>query len=211
MTPIVVSLADLTGRAVEPWAEAGFECYCVDIQHSIRRERREGNINYVWGDVRSWCPPEGTRPVFLCAFTPCTHVANSGARDFKTKGIPMLCDALDLFNHAVKSARWAGCPWYAENPSGVITTHYRGPDYTFDPCDYAGYLPDPEEEAYTKETWIWAGGGFVMPEPKPVAPSLGSMMHRLPPSDDRADLRSATPKGWARAVFQANCPAGVLT
>lgn len=29
---------------------------------------------------------------------------------------------------------------------------------------------------------------------------------RLPPSDDRADLRSKTPQGFARAVFQANAP-----
>jgi len=29
-------------------------------------------------------------------------------------------------------------------------------------------------------------------------------MHRLPPSEDRADLSSATPLGFAYAVFAAN-------
>jgi len=57
---IVVSLCDLTGNFVRPWAEAGFDCYCVDIQHSIRRDRIEqfgaGRIHYVWGDIRTWTP-----------------------------------------------------------------------------------------------------------------------------------------------------------
>ena len=43
-----------------------------------------------------------------------------------------------------------------------------------------------------------------MPDRKPGEPTLGSLMHRLPPSDDRADLRSATPLGFAYAVFHAN-------
>lgn len=59
--PAVVSLADLTGNMVRPWAEAGCECWCVDVQHSIRKDRMEevgaGLIHYVWGDMRSWSPP----------------------------------------------------------------------------------------------------------------------------------------------------------
>jgi len=43
-----------------------------------------------------------------------------------------------------------------------------------------------------------------MPDRKPGEPTLGSLMHRLPPSDDRADIRSATPLGFAYAVFHAN-------
>jgi hypothetical protein len=207
--PIVVSLCDRTGRAVEPWAEAGFECWCVDIRHSIRKPRQEGSVWYVWGDVRSWTPPEGREVAFVFAFPPCTHLAVSGARDFRTKGPRMLTDALDIFNACLHAGAWSGAAYCVENPVGVLSSHLRQPDHSFDPCDYAGYLEDPDSEAYTKQTQLWAGGGFVMPEPKPVAPSLGSMMHRLPPSEDREDVRSATPRGFARAVFLANCPAGV--
>lgn len=86
MTPAVISLCDLTGNAVKPWAEAGYDCFCVDIQHSIRCDRvvqvGAGRIHYVWGDVRSWTPPRGFRPVFGMSFTECTHVAGSGARDW---------------------------------------------------------------------------------------------------------------------------------
>lgn len=43
-----------------------------------------------------------------------------------------------------------------------------------------------------------------MPEPKPVEPVLGSLMHKLPPSEDRGNIRSVTPEGFAQAVFEAN-------
>lgn len=46
-----------------------------------------------------------------------------------------------------------------------------------------------------------------MPEPRRIEPALGSKMHLMPPSDDRANLRSATPIGFARAIFTANAPA----
>ena len=35
MKQTVVSLYDFTGEAVKPWAVAGFDCVCFDIQHSI--------------------------------------------------------------------------------------------------------------------------------------------------------------------------------
>ena len=43
-----------------------------------------------------------------------------------------------------------------------------------------------------------------MPEKHRVEPTEGSKMHLLPPSEDRANLRSATPMGFAQAVFEAN-------
>lgn len=68
MIPCAIFLCDKTGIAARPWADAGIECWCVDIDHSIRRDRREGNINFVWGDVRSWRPPTGRKimPVEQC-------------------------------------------------------------------------------------------------------------------------------------------------
>jgi hypothetical protein len=89
----VIFLCDLTGNAARPWAEAGYDCYCVDIQHSIRKDRVEavgaGRLHFVWGDVRSWVPPRGVRPCFGVSFTPCTDVAGSGARDWpKKRGFP---------------------------------------------------------------------------------------------------------------------------
>lgn len=120
----------------------------------------------------------------------------SGARWFKDKGLRSLIDALSLVERCREIAEWSGAPWFLENPVSTISSYWRKPDYTFDPCDYG----DP----YTKRTCLWTGGGFVMPPKDRVEPTEGSKMHLLPPSHERANLRSATPMGFARAVFEAN-------
>ena len=97
-----------------------------------------------------------------------------------------------------------------ENPVGTLSPYWRKPDHLFDPHEFAQLADDPDVEAYTKRTCLWTGGGFVMPERSPLAPMLGSAMWLLPPSADRADLRSVTPTGFARAVFLANAPVGAV-
>ena len=194
---IVVSYCDKTGNIVRPWAEAGFDCVCYDIQHSIRGDRVErvggGTITYRWGDVRSLSP---TRAAFAFAAPPCTDLAVSGARDFAKKGLRRFIDALELVEACRLLCEFAGCPYAIENPASRLSTAWRKPDYTFHPADYG----DP----YTKLTCLWTGGGFVMPPKSPVAATEGSKMHLMPPGPDRANERSATPMGFARAVFQAN-------
>ena len=198
---IVLSLCDLTGNMVRPWAEAGWDCVCVDVQHSIRAERTEGRIRFVWGDVRSWTPSE--RPAIIFAFPPCTDLAVSGARDFEAKRGYRLSDALELFDACQLAGAYSGAPYMIENPVGRLSSHRRKPDHTFNPCDFGGY-EGGELDAYTKRTCLWTGGGFVMPEPRRIEPSEGSRMHLMAPSAERAGMRSATPSGFARAVFEAN-------
>lgn len=209
MTPAAIFLCDLSGVAAQPWAAAGIECYCVDIEHSIRRDRVEGLIHYVWGDVRTWRPPPGVRPIFVGAFPPCTQVAISGARDFEKKGGMMLRDALETFEAARQVVARSGAPGFVENPTSYLSSisHIGEPSFRFHPNEYAGYLPEPEVEAYTKLTGLWTFNGYRIPPRRRVAPLLGSKMHRLPPTDDRADQRSKTPLGFSIANFEANCPA----
>ena len=202
--PIVLSLFDLTTTLVQPWAEAGHLCYCVDLQHPPG-ETRTGNIIRVGTDVREWLPPYA--PVAFAAFCPpCTDTAISGRAHFRRKGLPAVIRALQLFDWSARLAAWCSCPYFIENPVSTVSTYWRPPDFRFDPCDYAGYLPPDRQlaEAYTKRTCLWTGGGFVLPEHKAVVPFLGSKMHNLPDSKNRANLRSATPAGFARAVFEAN-------
>lgn len=198
---IVISLFDFTGNMVLPWADAGYLCYCIDLQHPAGETRR-GNIVRVGADVNKWLPPFA-RVKILFAFPPCTHLAVSGARWFKHKGLGSLIEALELFDRSIRLAEWTKAPYMLENPVSVVSTHWRKPDHIFDPCDYGGYL-SPPSDAYTKRTCLWTGNGFVMPKAKWVRPREGSRMHRLPPTSERANLRSATPKGFAQAVFEAN-------
>jgi len=205
--PIAVFLCDYTGIMARPWAAAGIECYCVDIQHSIRNDRVDGNTRFVWGDVRTWRPPEGREICFVAAFPFCTHDAVSGARDFEKKGGMMLRDSLEVFEACRLAGAWSGAPYCLEHPVTMLTSipHIGKPDHYFNPNEYGGY-PGGEGDAYTKKTCLWTGNGFVMPEPRPIPATEGSRMHGLPPSEERANLRSATPAGFARAVFEANNP-----
>lgn len=216
MKPAVISLCDLTGNAVKPWAEAGFDCFCVDIQHSIRRDRivqvGAGRIHYVWGDVRSWTPPRGYRPVFGMSFTECTHVAGSGARDWSKKRGFMLRDALEQFESARQAFEWAGVTYVQENSIGKFASieHIGKPSHYFHPWQYAGWC---EDDNYTKNTALWSSDDFVMPAQRP-APWLGKpddRIHKAPPGDDRANFRSASPMGFWTAVFHANRPSGAQT
>lgn len=206
-----VFLCDYTGHMAEPWAEAGYECFCVDVQHKIRVPRREGRINFVWGDVRSWRPPEGLDIRFGASFTPCTDVAGSGSRDWPTKGGFLLRDALEMFESARQALAWSGAPYMQENSVGFLSSvpHIGKPDYYFHPWQYAGLCHD---DNYTKNTCVWAGNGFIMPDPC-LAPELGppdDRIHKAPPTADRANIRSATPRGFARAVFNANSTVSIF-
>lgn len=203
MKGLVLSLFDHSTVMLQPWAKAGYLCYAVDIQHEPGYHL-DGNIIRVGADISYWYPPRGEF-VFACAFPPCTHLSGSGARWWKKKGLPILGPALDLFTRSKLILESLDCPYFIENPYNTLSTHYRKPDYKFNPCDYGGYL-DPPSDAYTKIAHLWTGGGFVMPTKKPVEPTEGSKMHKLSPSTDRADKRSITPEGFARAVFEANAP-----
>ena len=198
---IALFLFDYTAAAAKPWADAGYTCYCVDIQHSPG-ESRDGNIIRVGADMHIWMPPRGDI-AFVAAFPPCTHLAVSGARWFKGKGLRALADSISLFAKAADICEWSGAPYFIENPVSTISSYWRKPDFAFDSCDYAGY-EGGHDDLYTKKTCLWTGGGFVMPEPKRLDPSDGSRMHLIPPGPDRQNLRSATPAGFAQAVFEAN-------
>lgn len=195
MKPIVLSLCDYTGNMLKPWAESGgYRCIAVDIQHDEVVVTING-IEYVNADVRHYLPPIGNYAMCF-AFPPCTHLAASGARWFKQKGLSKLAEAVEIVEACSKIAEWTQAPWMIENPVSTLSTYWRKPDFTFNPCDYG----DP----YTKRTCLWTGNGFVMPPKQPVEPIQGSRMHRVPPSGERANIRSATPMGFAYAVHKSN-------
>lgn len=191
---VVLSLFDYSTVMVEPWAEAGYLCYCVDIRHPAG-ETRKGNIIRVGTDILEYLPPL-VRYEAVFAFPPCTHVAVSGARWFRGKGLGKLADSIRLFHRTAEICEWSGAPYLIENPVSTVSTYWRKPDHMFDPCDYG----DP----WTKRTCLWSGGGFVMPAKRRVSASEGSKMHRIARGPERATIRSETPKGFAKAVFRVN-------
>jgi len=232
---IVLSLYDYTGVAVVPWAKAGYTCYCYDIQHDntrIDNYESGGSIHYLNADLHDyheinnlWHEFDDVDDdvVFAMAFPVCTDMAVSGAAWFKAKA---LIDPL-FQRKAVGYAMWCDelftdieVPYYIENPVSVLSTLWRKPDYRFHPYEYGGYIKKGEEchpiypeyiapnDAYSKHTCLWTGGGFAMPAKDPVAcESYGSStQHRKlgGKSMKTKNIRSATPRGFAEAVYQAN-------
>lgn len=186
----ILSLCDYTGNWVKNYKKAGYQVIQYDTalspDHDVRLLEFDPKLK-VHGIVAQF---------------PCTHFAGSGARWWKAKGTAALLEALsiaDACSRAVliyrKTLNW----WVFENPVGRLKRFYGPPLMTFQPCEYGGYV---NGDAYTKRTCLW--GEFNIPVKKPVPPVEGSKMHLLPPSEDRAMLRSVTPLGFARAFFEAN-------
>lgn len=209
-----IFLFDVTGIMAEPWLDAGYDCWIVDNQHPVSydtggitavRSEGRGTLFKVHYDLRRpWlCPVDRNEIAFVFAFPPCDHVAVSGSRWFAGKGLRALALSCEMFATAAEFCDWAGAPYGIENPVTTMSTYWRKPDHTFSPHQFTGYS---EDDNYTKKTCLWVGHGFVMPEPM-QADGLSEpddRIHKCPPGPDRANIRSATPLGFARAVFQAN-------
>jgi len=163
-----------------------------------------------------------TPVVFGMAYCVCTNMAVSGASHFASKakkdpdfqrkavGYVKLCAM--LFENL-------NVPYFIENPVSVLATQWRKPDYYFHPYEYGGYISYAEAEhprwpeyiapfdAYTKKTCLWTGGDFVMPTKVAVDKPDGYSNQHLKlggKSQRTKDIRSATPRGFAIAIHDAN-------
>lgn len=211
---VVISLCDLTGHFVAPWVAAGYDAILVDPQHGVDSvevhasgatiTRLAATVDQSFGRLGEVL--RSGRVAFVAGFPPCTDMAVSGSRWFEEK---RKADA----NYRAKAAivaeqcrtlgELSGAPYFVENPVSVLSSIFGKPQHKFDPHDYTAFEP---ADNYTKKTCLWTGGGFVMP-PRNADKSLGApddRIHKAPPGPERMNFRSATPMGFAKAVFAAN-------
>lgn len=187
MNRVILDLCGGTGSWSEPYREAGYDVRIIDPQEWLDGYGGTGDVRLM---EKLKEPVHG-----ILAAPPCTHLASSGSRWWADKGTEPLIEALSIADACVRIVMFHRPKWWAlENPVGRLKRFYGEPAYKFNPCDHG----DP----YTKKTLIW--GEFSLPRRTPVEPTEGSKMHKLPPGPMRARLRSATPKGFARAFFEAN-------
>lgn len=177
MARVILDFCAGTGAWSRPYAEAGYDVRLITLPEQ---------------DVRLLQLPD--TPIHgILAAPPCTVFASSGARWPRTEtetlaGLSVVDACLRLV-YACQPRFWA-----LENPVGTLRRYIGSPVMYFQPYEFG----DP----YTKKTCLW--GNFTPPAKNPVEPVLGSKLHRLPPSHNRAVLRSVTPPGFAQAFFQAN-------
>ena len=182
MTRIILDLCGGTCAWSAPYSEAGYD---------VR------NITLPEFDVRLWQGYVGLNVHGILAAPPCTHLASSGARWFRTKGESALLEALSTVDACLRIIHFCKPQWWAlENPVGRLVRYLGKPVMYFDPCDYG----DP----YRKRTALW--GVFNRPLTSPVHPVSvclqGSWVQKLGKGNGYA--RSVTPPGFARAFFEAN-------
>jgi len=229
---IVLSLYDYTGEAVKPWARAGYECHCYDIQHDntkVVHYEGGGSIHYKHGDLFQTATLavlynnyRNEPVIFGMAFPVCTDLAVSGAAHFKRKAEADPCFQINAAFRAKVCANLFTLlcvPFFVENPVSRLATLWRKPDHSFHPYQYGGYIAEAEaqhprwpeyiadRDAYPKKTCLWTGNGFKMPVHKAVAPVEGYSKQHLKlggKSMKTKNIRSATPRGFAIAVYEAN-------
>jgi hypothetical protein len=209
----VISLCDLTGHLVQPWVDAGYEAVLVDPQHEFNHIRPGGRIECIADTVLGAAKRLGEimrteKVVFVAGFPPCTDVAVSGARWFPLKASKdkhFQAKAALVAEQCRMIGEVSGAPWFFENPVSVFAKIFGKANHSFHPHYFTGYC---QEDNYVKTTMLWVGNGFVMPD-KFKDESLGppdNRIHKAPPSPERANFRSATPRGFAQALFEANRP-----
>lgn len=194
---VILDLCGGTGAWSKPYADAGYDVCLVTLPDQ---------------DVRLYIPPKNVYGVL--AAPPCTMFAISGNRWKRTDA--QIIEALSVVDACLRIIHVSEPEfWALENPVGKLI-HYIGKWlYTYQPNEYG----DP----WTKRTCIW--GDHNKPEKNPIEPiglwtggtpsgKLGIVdhpeylppdwIHKLPPSADRATLRSITPPHFAQAFFKAN-------
>jgi hypothetical protein len=124
---------------------------------------------------------------------PCTHTAVSGARHFAAKWM----DGRQAAGVALFMRGWresSHIPAVAfEQPVSIMSTLFREPDQIIQPWQFG--------HGETKATCVWKRG---LPDlvPTNIVEGRDNRIHLMPPSPDRAKLRSETYLGIADAFAE---------
>ena len=127
----------------------------------------------------------------MIAFPPCTDLAVSGSRWFKEK----IADgrqekSVQFFMTLAKvPIKYKAI----ENPIGIMSTQYRKPDQIIQPWMFG--------HGETKATCLWL---YNLPKLQPtnIVEGREQRIWKMPPSKDRAKLRSKTFLGIAKAMAE---------
>lgn len=125
----------------------------------------------------------------MIAHPPCTHLAVSGARWFKSKTIEQ-AEALDFVRLLLNAPIPKIC---LENPVSVISSKIRKPDQIIQPWQFG--------HGETKATCLWLKS---LPKlmPTNIVEGREARVHQMPPSPNRWKERSRTYQGIANAMSE---------
>mgnify|MGYP003628636400 CR=1 FL=1 len=173
---------EYSGRVRQGFTLRGHEAWSCDLLPT------EIPGNHYQSDIREVLDQQWD---LLIAFVPCTDLASSGARWFKQKRADGRQQAsIKLFMDIVNS----GIPQIAiENPIGIMSTHYRKPDQIIQPWQYG--------HGEVKSTCLWLKN-LPLLQPTNIVEGREQRIWKMPPSKDRAKMRSLTYAGIAQAMAE---------
>ena len=127
----------------------------------------------------------------IIAFPPCTDLAVSGARYFKEKQKDgRQQKSIDFFMLFAE----VDCPRVAiENPIGIMSTRWKKPTQIIQPWMFG--------HGETKATCLWLKGLPPL-QPTEIVEGREQRVWKMPPSKERAKLRSKTYPGIAKAMAE---------
>ena len=127
----------------------------------------------------------------IIAFPPCTHLAVSGTRWFKEKRKDgRQQEGIDFFMQFTN----AKCKRIAiENPIGIMSTIWRKPDQIIQPWMF-GLVEK-------KATCLWLKN-LPLLQPTNIVNGREQSIWKMPPSEERAKIRSKTFSGIAKAMAE---------
>jgi len=182
MSKVLIACEESQAVCIE-FRKLGIEAYSCDILPCSGWHPEwhfEQRVEYLL--VQQW--------YLVIAFPPCTDLAVSGAKWFKAKQADgTQKESIDFFMQFTKLT----CKWAIENPIGIMSTHYRKPDQIIQPWQFG--------HGETKSTCLWLKG-LPKLEPTDIVEGREQRIWKMPPSKDRAKLRSKTYPGIAKAMAE---------
>jgi hypothetical protein len=215
---IILDLCGGTGAWSRPYLEAGYDVRLITLPDQ---------------DVRYYHPPKRVYGVLAappCTDFCISGVRWWPEKD-KTKGLQEALSVVEACLRVIKEAKPKF--WALENPVGRLPRYIGKYKYTFQPYEYGDPWTkrtciwgehnrpvktpveikyrhadgEPSASDIIKERMpSWTGGTpsgklGIVDHPEYLPPDW---VHKLPPSFNRAMLRSITPPGFARAFYEAN-------
>lgn len=206
---VLIDLFDYSGNCARPYKENGWLVKQIEIKH--------GEDVLTW-DYKKWfgelLHSNKIEKVGIIAAIPCTAYALCGNRHKKSESRkPVFAYSQKLVARTKEIIDYFESLglllfWQIENPSSDIHTHndWLGkPFQKFNPCDFAGYDPNPTASRYNKKTWLW--GKFKKMSHKRMEPftKYYDGYNKLGGKSERTkELRSITPLGFCYAFYEHN-------
>ncbi len=184
---------------------------CEESQAVTKELRRLGHeawscdIEPCSGGHPEWHLQEDVTPLLkqhwdmIIAFPPCTHLAVSGAAWFEQKRKDgRQQEGIDFFMLFAN----ADCERIAiENPVGIMSSVYKKPSQIVQPYEY-GHMEQKKTCLWLKGLPLLQSTNNVYDQVMELPKNQRERLHYLPPSPERAKLRSKTFQGIAKAMAE---------